>query len=138
ASTITRLFDMNIKPYLLSSTLLGVMAQRLVRVNCSKCKEPEDVSPEVRQILRIGAHEVFYHGIGCDHCNDTGFTGRTIVYELLEVTSKIAALINQGADTQTIQSAAKDEGMVPLSENALALAREGVTSIKEVLSIGFE
>ncbi len=135
ASTITRLTDMGIEPYLLSSTLLGVVAQRLVRLNCKHCQEPETLPAEIYQTLNVAADQIFYAGSGCSRCNDTGYLGRTPVLELLPITPRIQQLINAGASTQEIQDVALEEGMIGLSQHALALARQGLTSLKEVYSV---
>lgn len=138
ASTVTRLVDMGLESYLLSSTLLGVMAQRLVRVNCPKCLAPEEVEPYIRQSLNLQPEEVFYRGTGCDACNQTGYRGRMTVCELLVVTPEIAQLINDGGSTQQIQHAAVASGMSKLGDNALTLARTGKTSIEEVFAVQLE
>jgi len=138
ASTVTRLLDMGIEPYLLSSTLLGVMAQRLVRLNCPHCKDEEKVDPEIRTVLKIPEDQHFHRGAGCESCNFTGYHGRAAVTELLEITPKLASLINNSASTQEIKEAALMDGMVPLTQNALSLAREGRTSLEEVFAVRLE
>lgn len=138
ASTVTRLVDMGLESYLLSSTLLGVMAQRLVRVNCPKCLAPEEVEPYIRHSLNLQPDEVFYRGKGCEACNQTGYRGRMTVCELLVVTPEIAQLINDGGSTQQIQQAAVASGMSKLGDNALTLARTGKTSIEEVFAVQLE
>lgn len=135
ASTVTRLIDMGIEPYLLSSTLLGVMAQRLLRLNCHHCKVEEQVEPEVRQALKLDAGEKFYKGGGCNSCNGTGYHGRTVVSELLEITPELSTLISNGANTQAIKSFAQQQGMKTLTQNAVELARDGETSIEEVFAV---
>lgn len=138
ASTVTRLVDMGVESYLLSSTLLGVMAQRLVRVNCPHCLEEEEVDPFIRQTLNLKPGEKFYRGKGCEACNQSGYRGRITVCELLAVTPEIAQIINEGAPTQRIHQAAVSSGMTPLGENALKLARTGKTSIEEVFGVQLE
>jgi type IV pilus assembly protein PilB len=137
-STITRLTDMGIEPYLLSSTLLGVMAQRLIRVNCSHCLAEEEVDAYVRKSLNLLPDEKFYRGKGCEFCNHMGYRGRVTVCELLAVTPEIAQLINDEAPMQKIQAVAMAQGMTRLGDNAIALAREGKTSIQEILSVQLE
>lgn len=138
ASTVTRLVDMGIENYLLSSTLLGVMAQRLVRVNCPQCLSEEKIEPYIRQALKLRPEDKFYRGKGCEACNQSGYRGRMTVCELLAVTPEIAQLINDHAPTQRIHEAAIASGMTPLGENALALARTGKTSIEEVFGVQLE
>jgi type IV pilus assembly protein PilB len=135
ASAVTRLIDMGVEPYLLSSTLLGVMAQRLLRLNCPHCKSEEQVEPEVRQILKLRDDEIFYKGSGCNSCNNSGYHGRTVVSELLEITPQLSTLISSGANTQAIKSFAVEQGMKTLTQNAVELARNGTTSIEEVFAV---
>lgn len=135
ASTITRLIDMGVESYLLSSTLLGVMAQRLVRMLCPHCKEQHTVDAEVAAILQLDPNETFYMGRGCEACNNSGYRGRLTVCEMLEVTPEIAQLINSRASSQAIKSAAVQQGMKTLTQNAIALAREGKTSIEEAFAV---
>jgi type IV pilus assembly protein PilB len=135
ASTVTRLIDMGVEPYLLSSTLLGVLAQRLLRLNCPHCKVEEEIEPEIRQALKLGEDETFYKGSGCNSCNNTGYRDRTVVSELLEITPELATHISSGANTQQIKSLAIEQGMKPLTQNAIALARSGATSIEEVFAV---
>jgi len=135
ASTIARLIDMGIEPYLLSTTLLGVMAQRLVRLNCRRCTSEVDVDPVIERVLHLKPGEKFFRGEGCLACNYTGYQGRTTVAELLNVNPQVAELINAEATKQAIESAAVAGGMVRLTENALQLARQGRTSLEEVLAV---
>ena len=135
ASSITRLLDMGIEPYLLSATMLGGMAQRLVRLNCTHCAKPSSDEDEIRKELGVKKNEVFYRGTGCPSCNHTGYHGRIAVCELLPVSNEIRKLIMRGADTQQIKQQAIKDGMMTLTEHALQLAREGRTSLEEVYSI---
>lgn len=135
AGTVTRLVEMGVEPYLLSSTLLGVMAQRLVRVNCPHCVEEEGIEPSLRKALNIGPTEMFYRGKGCPACNFVGHHGRMTVCELLYVTPEITEAINNGKTMQDILRIAVSQGMTRLTENALTLARQGKTSIEEVLAV---
>lgn len=134
-SAVTRLADMGVEPYLLSSTLLGVLAQRLVRLNCPHCKAVEKVEPYMRKTLKVSEDEVFYRGSGCENCNHTGYHGRVSVGELLNITPAIRHLIHLGKGEEVIREAALREGMIPLVENALSLAREGSTSLEEVFGV---
>ncbi len=138
ASSITRLLDMGIEPYLLSATLLGGMAQRLIRLNCIHCAKPTPAAADILEDLGLSGDEIFHQGEGCPSCNNTGYHGRLAVCELLPVTNKIRRLISAGADTQAIKQAAIEEGMVTLTEHALELAREGRTSLEEVYAIRLE
>jgi type IV pilus assembly protein PilB len=134
-STITRLTDMGIEPYLLSSTLLGVMSQRLIRLNCTHCIEEDKGDADIRTALHIDSKSVFFRGKGCPSCNFTGYHGRHTVCELLVITPEIRQLINTNANAHTIRLAAVQGGMVPMIENALAMAREARTSLEEVFAV---
>lgn len=138
ASSVTRLLEMGVQPYLLSATLVGVVAQRLVRRNCEHCMVEEDVDPGVRKVLAVAEEEVFYRGKGCDYCNHTGYSGRLAVYELLSVSESLRDLLVEDVNADEIHRLAVSEGMVPLTDNAIALARQGVTSLNEVYRIRLE
>jgi type IV pilus assembly protein PilB len=114
------------------------MAQRLIRLNCPQCLQEEAVDEEMRSALQIAADEVFYRGSGCSACNYTGYHGRVAVTELLPITPEITALVNGGCNTQTIKDAAVQQGMTTLTQNAIALARGGKTSLEEVFSVRLE
>jgi len=137
-SAVTRLVDMGVEPYLLSSTLLGVMAQRLVRLNCPHCLEEEELDTETRKQLGLNRKDTFYIGVGCEQCDNTGYHGRIAVCELLVITPKLASMINKGANSQQIKNQAVREGMKPLTQNAIELAKQKKTSIEEVLSVRLE
>ena len=137
-STITRLTDMGVEPYLLSSTLLGVLSQRLVRLNCSHCVEEASDDDEIRKTLGIKKSGVFFRGKGCAACDFTGYHGRHAVCELLVITPEIRQLINEGATAQSIKKTAIQQGMVPIFESALELAREARISLEEVYSVRLE
>ncbi|MBA1149511.1 type II/IV secretion system protein [Ectothiorhodospiraceae bacterium WFHF3C12] len=135
ASAVTRLVDMGVEPYLLAGTLLGVMAQRLVRVNCPACRVTESPPQEMRRALGVGTDEAFQVGAGCRHCDHTGVRGRQVVYELLPVTAEISALIHEAPSTEVIHRQAVALGMEPLTQHALTLARRGEVALREVYSI---
>lgn len=135
ATTITRLLDLGVLPFLLKSTLLGVLAQRLGRRNCKFCKVPEPVDPHMRKVLGVAADEVFYVGQGCPKCEGRGIKGRIGIYELLEVTPEISKLIVPGADANAIHDLAEKQGMLSITKNAVTLARAGVISLQEAFSV---
>jgi type IV pilus assembly protein PilB len=133
-STVTRLTDMGVEPYLLSTTLLGVMSQRLVRLNCSHCVE-ESAEDELRNVLGLGKSGTYFRGKGCAACDFTGYHGRYAVCELLLVTKEIRQLINDGANAQQIREMAINQGMVPIADSALELAKQARISLEEVYSL---
>ncbi len=135
ASTVTRLLDMGIESYLLSTTLIGVMAQRLVRVNCPECSTEEEVEPHIRKTLGLNPGEKFKRGAGCYKCHYTGYLGRTTVIELLPVTTEIGRLIIEGRPAVEITRQAVSQGMRTLQKCALDLARQGKTSLEEVYAL---
>jgi type IV pilus assembly protein PilB len=138
-STITRLTEMGIEPYLVSSTVLGILAQRLVRKICPDCKEEtKDIAPEVYKLLKIKKGDVFYQGKGCPTCNHTGFHGRTTVVELLMISPEMIELINKRAPEDQLRKLAIKQGMQTLTENGVELARRGMTTLDEVFAIRLE
>ena len=120
-STITRMIDMGVEPYLLSSSLLGVLAQRLVRKLCPHCKKPD-----------ASGH---YHPVGCAECSDTGYKGRTGVYELMAVDETVSALIHSRAAESQLFVAAENGGLRPMREDGQRLIDEGITSPEEVIRV---
>lgn len=138
-STITRMTEMGIEPYLVSSTLLGVVAQRLLRKICPDCKaEDTTIAPEIHQILKVDKDAVFYHGTGCATCNYSGFHGRTTAVELLVITPEMIDLINRHASEDQLRKLAISQGMQTLTENGIDLARRGLTTLSEVFAIRLE
>lgn len=135
AATVSRLVDMGVEPYLISSTIIGVIAQRLVRKNCPYCRVEEKVSPNVRKSVGAGPREKFYRGEGCDHCNETGYFGRMVTYELMQISPEMRRLIARNANSGEYYEQAVADGMVPLTENALELARAKHTSLEEVYRV---
>jgi type IV pilus assembly protein PilB len=132
ATSITRLLDLGVEPYLLRAALSAVMAQRLVRLNCERCSGPEDAPQTIRSALGVDPGETFHAGRGCPHCDGLGMRKRTAVYELLMVTPEVRRLIVPGAEADRIHALAVEQGMVPITRSALALAREGRISLAEV------
>jgi type IV pilus assembly protein PilB len=132
ATSVTRLLDLGVEPYLLRAALSAVMAQRLVRLNCERCSGPEDAPQTIRSALGVDPGETFRAGRGCPHCDGLGMRKRTAVYELLMVTPEVRRLIVPGAEADRIHALAVEQGMVPITRSALALAREGRISLAEV------
>jgi len=135
AVTVTRLLEMGLEAYLLKDTLLGVLAQRLVRKNCTHCLEEEQIEDYVIKALGITQSEKFYKGRGCDECNNTGYSGRMAVYELLTISDDMRHIITDKVSANDIHHQAMKDGMVPLTENALNIARDKKTSLSEVYRI---
>lgn len=135
--TIARLLDMGTERFLLQSTVIGILAQRLVRKNCPHCREP--VRADIRELTLLGLEAdsapTFYRGAGCEACHDTGYKGRCVTYELLYVSDDIRQAIAQGADEASLTRLATAGGMIPLTDHVLSLARDGETSLEEVLRV---
>jgi type IV pilus assembly protein PilB len=134
---VTRLIDMGVEPFLISSSLMAVLAQRLVRTICKKCRTPFEPTENQLQLLNLSPHDIgdkmFYYGRGCSTCNDTGYKGRKGIYELLVVSEAIRSLINERAPTVVMRQKAVELGMVTLREDGLRSIFDGATTIEEVL-----
>lgn len=138
ASAITRLSEMEIEPFLLSSALDCVVAQRLARCLCPECKE--EYVPEREALLRLGFKEdnlptKLWRAKGCRKCNDTGYRGRVGVHEILQVSERIGALTVAGATGDEIKKVAIEEGMNTLRQDGLEKTRQGITSVEEVMRV---
>ncbi|MCI0745226.1 MAG: Flp pilus assembly complex ATPase component TadA [Verrucomicrobia subdivision 3 bacterium] len=134
---VTRLVDMGVEPFLISSTLMAVLAQRLVRTTCKKCRTPFEPTESQLGLLNLSPHDigdkVFYCGRGCAACNDTGYRGRKGIFELLTVTEPVRNLINDRAPTVVLRQKAVELGMVTLREDGLRSIFDGDTTIEEVV-----
>ena len=134
---VTRLQDMGCEPYLLSSVLNGVLAQRLVRRVCQACRAP--AHPDPAELLALGvtdATEVeLFRGKGCDECRGTGYRGRSGIYELFRITEETRGLIVRKTPVGEIRRHAVDHGMVTLREDGWAKARAGITTVEEILRV---
>ncbi len=135
---ITRLLDMKIEPFLISSSLLGVVAQRLVRKICSECKK--EYVPGLEVIDRVGSLKsggeiTFYKGEGCKACKETGYKGRIGIFELMTMDGEIKMLLGARAQSGRIKKAAMDAGMQTLQEDGMDKVRRGITTVEEVLRV---
>ena len=137
AGAITRLLDMGVENYLISSALLGILAQRLVRVICRTCIEPIEVAPAlIVEIDNPGQDSIkAFHGKGCKECNHTGFRGRAGIYELLVVDDTVRQLILTKATSQIIRESARKKGMTTLREDGWKKVAKGITTVEEVLRV---
>jgi len=136
-SAVTRLVDMGIEPFLASSTLTGVLAQRLVRTICKKCRAPFEPTENQLNQLNLSPYDVgdkvFYYGRGCQNCSDTGYKGRKGIYELLQVSEPIRQMINERAPHVVLRQRAIEMGMATLRDDGLRGIFDGATTIEEVL-----
>lgn len=137
-STIARLIDMGLEPYLVSSAVTGIISQRLVKLLCPKCKEKYRASDFERKILGINGEKeiMLFKPVGCNSCNN-GYRGRAAVHEVMLVNENIRRLINKGANTDDIRSRALEDGMSTLLKSATDLALKGDTSFEEIMRAGY-
>ena len=146
AGAVTRLVDMGIEPFLVSSSLIAIMAQRLVRVLCQKCKEaykPTEnelaligITPPSPPLIKGGmGGGAFFKKVGCDECLGTGYLGRTGIYELLEVDDDIRRVILQGGDSRSVRAEADKKGMKGMMADGADKVIQGITSVEEVLRV---
>lgn len=140
AATISRLEDMGIESYLLADSLVGIIAQRLVRRLCPNCKKEHYATEEEKKVMNIDENGdiLIYEAAGCEKCDNTGYTGRIGIYEILTVTQNIKNLISRRATADEVARAAQTEGMHTLRQSATKLVLEGTTSYKEMLRTTFE
>ena len=136
ASSVTRLLDLGVPPFLINATVIGIVAQRLVRKTCQFCKKERTLKPEERLNLRLKEKEykVFY-GEGCNECRGTGYKGRTAIFEILDLSDKIISLVTAATDTGLVEKTARQEGMSTLRESAVRKMLLGITTYEEVISV---
>ena len=140
ASTITRLLDMDIEPFLVSSSVEGIVAQRLIRKLCIHCKRPKSYQYEFLKqhgfpTEKLNKDIVLYEAVGCDECRGTGYSGRSGIFEILPITDEIRPLIISNASSSSIKNAAIKQGMKTLREDGWDKVIEGITSIDEILRV---
>jgi type IV pilus assembly protein PilB len=142
AGAVTRLIDMGVEPFLISSTVIGVLAQRLIRRVCTNCKELYEPTDAELQAMKLTREEIgdvkFAHGHGCDICNGAGYKGRIGIFELLRVSHAVSALINDRKPTLVIRAQAMAEGMETLRQSGIKLILQGITTVEEVLTYTME
>ena len=140
ASTITRLVDMGIEPYLIADSTVGVIAQRLVRRLCPECKKAKKANAEELELLMKNQDEdiTIYEPCGCPKCDGTGFRGRIGVYEIMEVTQPLKHIISKGGNVEAIKEQALADGMHTLRMSATIHVLEGTTSVPEMMRVSFD
>ncbi len=134
-ATVARLQEMGLEPYLMSSSLLGIVAQRLVRKICKTCREEVPTPQGLKHLFREGEPDTFYRGAGCKDCRGTGFRGRIAIIELLEMTREMKELVMARAPEQAMFELAHTQGMKTLREECLARVVAGETTLEEVLRV---
>ena len=138
ASAVTRLADLGVEPYLISSSVTAVIAQRLVRVLCPHCKEP--VRPDEAALGQFDHHpalsgQTIFAPKGCAHCFDTGYSGRQAIFEILDLDDSLKSMILNTSEANKIRALAVSKGMTTLRQEGMAKVGQGITSIKEVLRV---
>ena len=136
-SSIARLVDMGVKPYLVATSVVGVIAQRLVRKICTNCKEEYEANNHEKKSLGIDINEklILHKGKGCGYCNNTGYSGRTGIYEIMEITREHREAINQGKDSDIIRDISIKKGMTTLGDECIKLVLKGETTTQELMRI---
>jgi general secretion pathway protein E len=139
-SSVTRLLEMGVEDYLLTSTVNAIMAQRLVRILCRHCRHAHEALPEIVAEMRLRRFVpegpvTLYKPVGCEHCNGTGYRGRTAIQEVMLMSDPIRRLVLKEADASQIQQAALAEGMRTMYEDGLLKAVQGTTTIEEVVRV---
>ena len=140
-STISRLLDMDIEPFLIASAVVGILAQRLVRRLCSHCRQQVTYPPFSPVLLGLGVRneteEVYYNAVGCNKCGDEGYRGRVGIFEVLRVDESMGDLITSGASGKVLRDAARARGWRSFRHDGLDKARAGITTIEEVLRVAY-
>ena len=138
-ASITRLLDMGIEPFLIASSVILIMAQRLVRKLCPHCKKEytpaKDLLESIGLTQKTAQGITFYQAVGCDECNQTGYKGRLAVFELMSMTPGIAKLTMERADTSLLRKQAIADGMILLIDDGIRKIKEGLTTIEEVIAV---
>lgn len=137
ASTVVRLVDMGVAPYMVATSLIGVIAQRLIKVLCPSCKQPVMCSEEDAELIGIDQPIQIYQAVGCPECNNTGYKGRTAIHEIIHCTAKVSQIIAAGGGKDDIEEAARNNGTKLLRDNAAELVVAGQTSIDELVRTTF-
>ena len=137
ASTVTRLVDMGVEAYMVATSLIGIVAQRLTKTLCPECKKPRMSTPEEEKLMGIDHSVMVYDAGGCPKCNNTGYNGRTAIHEILLATPRMQVLITSGAKADEIAVLAKEEGTLLLRDNVSKLVQNGVTSMDELIRVTY-
>jgi len=138
-STVNRMLNMGIEPFLIGSSVNLIMAQRLARIVCPKCREPHEIPAKVMVDLGVPPEEATnvtgYRGTGCPNCGGTGFRGRSALYEMMEMTDAIRELVLSGASATELKRQAMIDGMTTLRQSGIDKVRQGTTTVEEVLRV---
>ena len=136
-STVTRLVDMGVAPYMVATSLIGIIAQRLVKKICMECRTPRTSTDEEDRLMGIDQHITVYDACGCPKCNNTGYTGRTAIHEILLCTPEMSALIANDAKVDAISKLCREQGTKLLRDNVSELVQEGRTTMDELVRVTY-
>ena len=138
AGAFPRLIDMGCEPFLIATSLIGVMAQRLVRMLCPHCKQPHVLTDVDLRSLELTREQVKgatpYRAVGCNHCNQKGYLGRSVIQELMLINDDIRSMIMQRLDGASIKKEALRQGMITFRDHGIQKVLQGVTTVEEVLT----
>jgi general secretion pathway protein E len=139
-SSINRLLDMGVEDYLLTSTVIGIQAQRLLRTLCTNCREPYHPLPEMVAQMGLTKYAqagplTLFHARGCDHCSNTGYIGRQCIMEIMPMTDKIRSLVMRHATATELRAAAIEQGMLTMYDHGQRKVSQGITTLEEVLRV---
>ena len=137
ASTVTRLVDMGVAPYMVATSLIGIVAQRLVKKICYECRTPRLSNEEENELMGIDHSITVYDACGCPKCHNTGYTGRTAIHEILTCTPEMTALIANDAKIDQIAALSKQQGTKLLRDNVAELVQSGDTTIDELVRVTY-
>lgn len=138
ASTVTRLVDMGVEPYMVATSLIGIVAQRLTKVLCPDCKRLRQSRPDENELMEIDSTPIqIYEPVGCPKCKNTGYRGRTAIHEILLATPEMQALITRGAKADEIAVLAREQGCLLLRDNVSKLVQQGKTSMDELIRVTY-
>lgn len=137
ASTVSRLVDMGIEPYLVSSSVVGVIAQRLVKKICKSCKTSYTTSEEEMKFMKIDEPMTIYKGKGCNICSHTGYKGRTAIHEILIVDQQVRSLINNRSTVDDIREHSLKQGLQTLNHSCIELVKQGQTTVQEMIKVTY-
>lgn len=137
-SSVARLIDMGVEPYMVSSAIIGIISQRLIKKLCSNCKMPYEASYSEKSLLKLNTNDsvTLYKAKGCNKCTN-GYKERRAVYEVMGINEEMKQLINRGATIKELKNSAAKSGMINLLDSSIKLAIEGITTVEEVLKTGY-
>lgn len=137
ASTVSRLTDMGVEPYLVSSSVVGIVAQRLVKKICTNCKVEYQASQTEIELLDLQENDMLYKGEGCSVCSNTGYKGRTAIHEVMLMTREIREMVDLRESIDTLRSTAAKYGTITLKDSCSVLVRKGITTKDEMLKVTY-